>query len=162
MGVLDAARRIFSGSGTRTLPVTLEPGELEEARCVASYRPGTLTSVGGDLVLTSRRLVFTPLDTRDVVEVLTWGLGKAGAPEFGTQLPGRLGDMIRQEQIRGVTAVDAGTDGSLLKPPTIRITGTDGSAIEIGLLAGRRNRNNDPANRRARDDMLAAIRGHLL
>jgi hypothetical protein len=96
------------------------------------------------------------------VEILTWGLEKAGAADVSTKLPGRLGDMIRQEQIRGVSAVDAGTDGSLLKPPTIHITGSDGSATEIGILAGRRSRNNDSANHRSRDDMLAAIRGHLL
>jgi hypothetical protein len=58
MGIWDATKRLLRGSGTKTLPITLEPGEVEKARSVASHRPGTLTSVGGDLVLTSRRLIL--------------------------------------------------------------------------------------------------------
>jgi hypothetical protein len=49
MGTLDALRNTLSGSGTRTLQLQLDPGEIEIARAVASYRPGTPKQVG-DLV----------------------------------------------------------------------------------------------------------------
>ena len=36
--------------------------------------------VGGDLVLTDHRLLFTPLNVKDVAALLSYGLKKAGAP----------------------------------------------------------------------------------
>src|ERR1044072_850553 len=49
---------LFSGDGKRPLPIEPAPGETELLREVASKHPGG-ASVGGDLVLTDRRLVFT-------------------------------------------------------------------------------------------------------
>jgi len=161
MGVLDALKDVLSGGGKRTLPIAMEPGESELAREVASARPGTLRSVGGDLVLTDRRLVFTPLDVHGVVELLTWGLGKTGAGDVVTDLPKKLGDLIEQKSVGALTEisrVDAGGDAKLRKPPTLVVTGTDGVRTEIGILAGRRTANISASNNEARDRLLTAIR----
>ena len=159
MGLKD----LLAGSGTRVRPVSLQQGETELCREVGSARPGTLTSVGGDLVLTDRRLIFTPLETRDVVEALSWGLKKAGAPGGVSGLPDRLGELVQQQELggtsglRGVASVGPGGGGGWLKPPTILVRGTDGSTTEIGVLAGRRSINRDKGNVVARDRILTAI-----
>ncbi|GGM75427.1 hypothetical protein GCM10011609_09190 [Lentzea pudingi] len=108
MSVLDAFSGLLGGSGKSPLPVTLAVGEDEVTRAVASFRPGGLTSVGGDLVLTTKRLVFTPLNVTDVVKVLTWALGKAGAPDFVAGLPEKLGGLVEQEDFGGLTGVAVG------------------------------------------------------
>jgi hypothetical protein len=163
MGLKD----LFRGSGTRTRPLVLLEGETEVLRVTASARPGTLTSVGGDLVLTTRRLVFTPLETKDVVEVLAWGLEKAGAPGVVTGLPGRLGELVQQQQLggagglRGIAALASGSPPSVLRPPTLLVRGTDGTTTEIGVLAGRRSPNWSKDNVPPRDHMVAALQGVL-
>ncbi len=158
MGVLNSIRRLLAGSGTKTLPVSLDPGETEQARWVASNRPGTVTSVGGDLVLTNRRLVFTPLGTADIINVMTWGLTQAGAPDAVSQVPSQLGRLVGAEQIPGVSVVAPGANGSFATPPTLRVTTYAGASIELGILASRRSMNPDPANVRARDSAVETIR----
>jgi hypothetical protein len=160
-------RDLLSGSGTRTRPLVLLKGESEVLRVVATAQPGTLTSVGGDLVLTTKRLIFTPLETKDVVEVLTWGLEKAGAPGVVTGLPGRLGELVREQQLggsgglRGISAVTAGSPPGVLRPPTLLVQATDGTTTDIGVLAGRRSPNWSKDNVPPRDRMLAAVQGAL-
>lgn len=157
-------KELLAGRGTRVRPVSLRQGETELCREVASARPGTLTSVGGDLVLTDRRLIFTPLETVDAVEVLTWGLRKARAPGPVAELPGRLGELVQQHDVggadglRGIASVTADDTGGWLRPPTVCVYATDGSTTEIGILGARRASNRDRSNVAARDRMAAAIR----
>jgi hypothetical protein len=152
MGVLDSISAILGGKGKKTVPVQLNPGELELARSVAN-----LKQVGGDLVVTNQRVVFTPLETADAVVVLTWGLRKAGAPKTATDLVGKLGDLVKQTDLGGIVAVAAGSDGGTFKAPTLLLTGHDSTRTEIAILAGRLKRNGDPANRVARDAMVEKI-----
>ena len=49
------------GGGTQVLPVPMDDGETELVREVAAVHPGTLSSIPGELLLTSSRLVFTPV-----------------------------------------------------------------------------------------------------
>ncbi len=163
----DAFVGLLGGSGTRTVPVALQPGETEMAREVASLRPGELSSVGGDLVVTNRRVVFTPLDTRDVVQVLTWALGKAGAPGPLAGIPGQLGKLMGPEQpggpagLEGIGGVAVGSAPSILRPPTLLIVDLQGRTTEIGILASRRSPNPSRQNAVARDRILEVIRRQL-
>lgn len=155
-------RDLLGGNGTRVRSVSLQEGETEICREVACVRPGTLTSLGGELVLTDRRLVFCPQQTKDRADVLTWVLRTPGAPPPG--LPDRFGELVQQRDVpagaRGVVSVSA-DGGGWLKSPTILVRGTDGSTTEIGVLAGRRSMNRDRNNVVARDRMLAAIQAVL-
>lgn len=160
MGVLDSLGRLIGGSGKNPLPLDLEPGEQELLRVSASGRPGRLNSVGGELVLTTHRCAFCPFNTKDVVEVLSWGLGKAGAP-VGGKIAKALGDQVdsgaSEHGLGGIVEVRTGTDASLSKPPTLILVGADGSSAEIGILAGRLKPNASHTNEDARDAAVAAI-----
>lgn len=155
-------RDLLAGSAPRVRRVSLKQGESELCREVAAVGSGTLSSVGGDLVLTDRRLIFCPQESKDRVEVLTWGLPKAAAPDPDPGLPGRFGELVQQHDggagpgVRTVASVSA-DGGGWLKPPTLVVLATDGGATEIGILAGRRSSNRDRNNVVARDRMLAAI-----
>jgi len=160
MSFLDS---LFSGDGKRPLPIELAPGETERLRVVASKHPGG-ASVGGDLVLTERRLVFTPLNVHGAVEALTWGLGKAGAPDVIAGIPAKLGGLVGNPvatELAAIATVERGNDASMFKPPTIVVTGHNGARTEIGLLRSRGAFNGLRANNVARDRMLAAIREAL-
>jgi hypothetical protein len=159
MGLLDGLRSVLGGDVTRTLPIELAPGETEQLRVVASKHPGG-ASVGGGLVLTDRRLVFTPLNVHGAVEALTWGLGKAGAPEVVAKIPATLGGLVgapTATDLDAIAAVERGNDASVFKPPTIVVTGHNGVRTEIGVLRSRGAFNGRRDNNEERDRMLDAI-----
>lgn len=167
MDDFGAAGRLIGGSGRETMPYELSVGETEILRVVGSKRPGRVTSVGGDLVLTNLRVIFTPLNTGDVSKLLSFGLGRAGANKKIVGLVDKVQDMIGTAAPIGpgalseVATIEANSDGSLLKPPTLIIRGTDGSATEVGVLASRLSINSSPENRIARDRFVDAVRYQL-
>lgn len=159
-----ALKRTLGGSGKETLPIELMHGEFERSRVVASQDPGRMRSVGGDLVLTNMRLIFTPLNVKDIGVLLAYGLSKAGTPELAAGLPEKLvktiGDaaVIGPGALSGIRSVEAGSEPKLLKPPTLIITGEDGARTEVGILTGRMAMNLAKENATARDEFLAEIR----
>jgi len=135
-------------------------------RTVAGLRPGALNSVGGDLVLTNMRVVFTPLDVRDLSVVLKWGLGKAGGGRVANPLidyaAGAVGDPVNVAGgLAGLAAVQIGSSAKVLKPPTLLLLGADGTVTEIGILQSRMSANANSANNVVRDQMVAAIQSQL-
>jgi len=134
------------GGGARTVPVPMEDGETELARAVAAVHPGTLSSIPGELVLTSSRLVFAPLQARRPVELVTWRISKGGS---------------RTKAPDGLAGVRTGDPPGLMRPPTLVVTTGDGTRWQIGILAGRRKANRSPDNATARDRMVEAITGRL-
>lgn len=157
MGVWNSAKALLFGKGKQTVPVTMQPDEQEVARVAAGYH-----QTGGDLVVTNQRVVFTPLETADVISVFTWVFGKVGVPGSIADLPGAVGKLITpQTSLGGITAVAAGSGGSLGKPPAILLTGKDGTTTEIGVLAGRLKPNGSPANVLTRDEMVTVIQRGL-
>ncbi|MGY1808441.1 hypothetical protein ACI8AF_13810 [Blastococcus sp. SYSU D00669] len=140
MGLRDRA-----GGSARVVPVPLEDGETELARAVAAVHPGTLSSIPGELLLTSARLVFAPVPssrTQLVVWRFTPGKSRTRAPD-------------------ALAAVRTGAEPGLMRPPTLVLTTGDGTTWEIGVLAGRRKPNRSPDNATARDRMVEAIHGRL-
>lgn len=162
-----AVGRLIGGSGRKTMPYELSEGETEILRVVGSKRPGGFTSVGGDLVLTNLRVIFTPLNTGDVSKLLSFALGKAGVHGKIVGLVGNIQDMIGTAAPIGagalseITSIENGSGGSLFKPPTLIIRGTNGSTTEVGVLARRVSINPSPENRIARDQFMEAARQQL-
>jgi hypothetical protein len=139
-------RDLLPGTGTRTVPLALADGESELLRVVAAVHPGTLSSIAGDLVLTTSRLVFTPLESKHESRTISWELAR-------TKGRRKAGDVL--------ASVRAGDRPGLMRPPTLRLTTGDGTVWEIGVLAGRRKANRSPENAVARDRMVEAVRGRL-
>jgi hypothetical protein len=133
------------GGGTQVLPVPMDDGETELVREVAAVHPGTLSSIPGDLVLTSSRLVFAPVQGK-TPQLITWRFTKG---KSRTKAPDAL------------AAVRAKAAPGLMSPPTLVLTTGDGTTWEIGILAGRRKANRSPDNARARDRIVQAIQGAL-
>ncbi len=159
MGIRDHLTNLASGAGRTTVPLDLVSGERELLRAYANARPGTLTSVGGQLVLTTERIAFLPWNTADIAGFLAWALPKAGLPAQVGDLVGKVQDAIGGAGFASsVSVVDTGTDGSLLRPPTIVVSASDGSRHEFGILASMGSLNLSPRNRTARDEFVAAVR----
>jgi len=79
MGLFDSFMKTVGGAGKAAQPVSFEPGEVEVGRVVGCTLEGGSSWFGGDLVLTDRRLIFTPLEVRYVADLLQYGLKKVDA-----------------------------------------------------------------------------------
>lgn len=153
----NEASGFLSNSGGQTLPVQLLPGEVQILSAVGSWKPGTMVSVGGDVVLTNIRVIFSPLNVKDVTKILGWALAKAGAPgEMGKRVDW-LAKQVGDVRYTSVDSAVAAHDASLFKPPTFIATLADGNTQEIGVLCERRAANIDKRNNGARDQFVAAI-----
>jgi hypothetical protein len=135
------------GGGTRVVPVPMDDDETELVREVATVHPGTLSSIPGDLVLTSSRLVFAPMEGKKTPEPIVWRFTKGKS---------------RTKAADALAAARAKDAPGLMRPPTLVLTTGDGTTWEIAILAGRRKPNRSPDNARARDRMVEAIQGRLV
>jgi hypothetical protein len=127
---------LMAASALPLCPVGLAQDEREIARVSAELRPGSLSAVAGDLVLTTARLLFVPLMLHGPAEAREWPCLEGSA---------------------GVTHVRAGRPPRLFRPPTLRVTDVAGDTAEIGVLSGRKTPNLAAANAGARDAFLDAL-----
>jgi hypothetical protein len=134
------------GGGAQVVPIPMDDEETELTREVATVHPGTLSSIPGDLVLTSSRLVFAPIESKKAPEAIVWRFTKGRSRTKAT------------DALAAARAKDA---PGLMRPPTLVLTTGDGTTWEIGILAGRRKPNRSPDNARARDRIVEAIQGRL-
>ena len=137
--------RLFGG-GTQVVPIPMDDDETELVREVATVHPGTMSSIPGDLVLTSNRLVFAPIQGKKAPEPISWRFTKGRS---------------RTKAADALAAARAKDAPGLMRPPTLVLTTGDGTTWEIGILAGRRKPNRSPDNARARDRIVEAIQGRL-
>lgn len=159
MGILDNISGLLGGSGKGAVPITLDDGEVEVARVVACTVKGAGRPwVGGDLVLTNRRLLFSPLETKDVAALLSYGLKKVGAPAGSTAV-----GWIQKEIAAAATDVSsmasaaAYRPAALLNPPTITVGLRDGRNLEFGILASRMSPSASKSNEAKRDEFLRLL-----
>jgi len=134
------------GGGAQVVPIPMDAEETELTREVATVHPGTLSSIPGDLVLTSSRLVFAPIESKKTPEAIVWRFTKGRS---------------RTKAADALAAARAKDAPGLMRPPTLVLTTGDGTTWEIGILAGRRKPNRSPDNARARDRIVEAIQGRL-
>jgi len=156
----EAAQNLLRGSGREPIPVALLDGEVQIATAVGSWDPGTFRSVGGNVIVTNQRVIFSPLDVRDVSKVFGWVLGAVGAREQLGKGASWLTTAIGDVRPLGVTrSARAGSNAKLIKPPTFIVTLEDGTEHVIGILHDRLAMSVDPRNNDARDAIVAAING---
>jgi len=134
------------GGGAQVVPIPMDDEETELTREVATVHPGTLSSIPGDLVLTSSRLVFAPIESKKTPDAIVWRFTKGRS---------------RTKAADALAAARAKDAPGLMRPPTLVLTTGDGTTWEIGILAGRRKPNRSPDNAQARDRIVEAIQGRL-
>lgn len=151
---------IFDGLMPRYTPA---PVDVEGAigRWTAARTASGLAIAGGEIVLTREHLVFTPWDMTRTREFLVKLLSGAGVPHVGDLdkllKASKLLEPIAIPLSQIVTVQPMGR-ASWTKPPWARLTFTDGRHLDIGILAGARRLNKDPANNMAFDDWIGKLR----
>lgn len=160
MGLLDNLRGLLAGSGRTTAPVELTPGEFETARTYGQLvGANALKSVGGELILTNQRLIFTPWNITDLAPLLAFGLKRAGVAGAGVVV-GWVAGQVRGDaaDLTSITGATPGRDAALLHPPTLVVQLADGRRLEFGIVVAKLSPNRSLANNDARDVFLAKLR----
>ena len=149
--------------------VPLGEGEQEIFRQTASYMRGGVPLVGGEVVVTNRRVVFRPIgvDTMPVLRDL-------GLPflDGGFVLLGRFASTTSREEPQAaasdggiaehdrVISVKSQRNASLLRPtkPPSLVLDTESYSVELGVLHSPTSPNFSLANNAARDNAISAMR----
>jgi hypothetical protein len=154
IGLLDG---ILGGPKYTPAPVPLD-GVI--GRWTAARTASGLSVAGGEVVLTTSYLVFTPWDmtqTRDFLIKLLSGVGVPHVGDINKLLTAsKLLEPIAipLSQIANVQPLGR---ASLLKPPYARIDFAGGRYLDIGILASPRYPNFAQANNAAFDDWLTRL-----
>lgn len=160
MGVLQNVMGLLQGSGKCAEPVHFDPGEVEIARVVGcTVRAGGKPWVGGDLILTNQRLLFAPLNTKDVGALVRYGLKVSGVTGAGAVI-GWMQKQIRHEAtgLAGIASVSASRSGGhLIHPPAMVVELTDGKRLEFGVLNSRLSPTRAQANVAVRDAFVSRV-----
>jgi hypothetical protein len=164
MSIVDNLRGLLGGSGRTTVPVDPLPGEKEIRRFYACRAPGSLRSVGGELVVTNQRIYFTPWNTKDLSAIEGWLMPKMGLPRVTKPLilgaQRMIDDAAGDFDADGVVVTATG-NASLLRAPAVRIEARGAPAVEFGILKSVSSPNISKANELERDEFVALIKtGH--
>lgn len=153
---LEPIRNLLAGAGADYVEVPMLDGEEILHSAVGNWQGIT----GGRLILTNRRLVFTPWDVADIATVLSWAVPKAGGPDFAPDLIDAAVKAIGGPRVAGsIVSARAGKSRALFHPPTLIASSADGEELEFGVLHDKLAPNIDARNEQARDEFVAAING---
>ncbi|NNC12105.1 hypothetical protein HII28_09460 [Planctomonas sp. JC2975] len=145
----EATANLLQGKGRGTVAVAALPGEIVLDSTVANF----MNLIGGALLLSNVRLVFAPLDVADVTKVFTWGISFLGGPDIAAKLVTDVVDSASRPQVLGnLSGARAGTNASVMHPPTLIATGPHGAEFTFGVLYSQltpsiSSRNNDERDR---------------
>jgi hypothetical protein len=133
---------------------TLQPGEALVAKWVASRSLGSLGLTGGNLVLTSQRLLFEPIRTPKP----SWFGKLFGAAGTGVAEVIENSGLLKElgYSLADIASVEPLGD----RPPKLRVLLRSGEAYDYQVLPSRLT----PVfsrNTKARDDAMTRIRGAL-
>jgi hypothetical protein len=153
MGILDSLRPRYAAS-----PVDLE-GVV--GAWTAARMGGGLALSGGQIVLGSDYIVFSPWDMDQTRTWLVKALSVAGDPGWA----GKLNQLITMSGLLEPVVIPLGVircvepvgGPSLFKPPTARLHLQDGRSFDFGILASPRTPNFSGKNTQAFQDFM----GHL-
>jgi hypothetical protein len=129
----------------------------------AGRTKGGWSLAGGGLVLGNDWLVFSPWNMDRTRAWLVKWLGKAGVPHLGQvdkliTATGLLEPVaIPRNEIESAHVL---SEGSLFKPPEVRLVFTNGGHFDLGILASPTSMNPDPDNLVALQDFLAKLLAH--
>ncbi len=130
---------------------------LEETEDVRGVFYGGRGQVGGQLIVTTRRLLFGPIAT-GIPRALFGLIDVDGLDTVGKLLDAYEPLKARQVFLRHVTEVERGRDAGWTGAPSIRIRLATEELIEYGIVASTTTANMMGVNNEVRDRAVAVIR----
>jgi hypothetical protein len=133
---------------------------LDEMEDVLGVFYGGRGQVGQQIIVTNRRLVLGPIDTRIALKIDSYILNKAGGPG------GLLSDILSSYApmqpttvwLRHVVSVQPTNNASLFKAPGLAITTDTEQRIALGIVATKTTPNAAGKNNAIRDRAVDVIR----
>jgi hypothetical protein len=140
---------------------TYETDPLDEMEDVLGVFHGGRGQVGQQYVITNRRLLMGPLDTRIAEEIDAYVLNKAipGGGDLVKAILTAYGPMNPTTLwLRHVVDVQPTNNARWWKPPGLRITTDTEQTFNLGVVADPKTRNGNPKNNAVRDRAVEVIR----
>jgi hypothetical protein len=139
---------------------TFSTEPIDDNERVLGFFYGGRGQVGQKFVVTNRWLLMGPLDTKIVLEIETYILGKAGVGGMDL-LKNVLSNYApmnpKSVPLSHVANVEATNNARLLKPPGLRFTTDSGDVFDLGVVATPTTWNLSPKNKVSRDRAVALI-----
>lgn len=143
---------------------TFNTEPIDDDERVLGFFYGGRGQVGQKFVVTNRRLLMGPLDTKAVLEIETYLLGKAGVGGMDV-LKNLLGNYApmnpKSVALSHIAKVEATNNASLIKAPGLRVTTDSGDVFDLGVVATTTTWNPSPKNNVSRDRAVALIQGAM-
>lgn len=140
---------------------TFNAEPIDEDEKVLGFFHGGRGQVGQKFVVTNRRLLMGPLDTKIALEIDAYFLGKAGVGGMDL-LKNVLNSYApmnpKSVALSHIADVQATNNARLLKPPGLRITTDSGDVFELGVVATPTTWSPSPRNNVSRDEAVALIK----
>lgn len=140
---------------------TFNTEPIDEDERVLGFFYGGRGQVGQKFVVTNRRLMMGPLDTKIALEIDTYILGKAGVGGMDL-LKNVLSSYApmnpKSVALSHIADVQATSNARLFKPPGLRITTDSGDVFKLGVVATPTTWNPSPKNNVSRDEAVALIK----
>lgn len=134
---------------------------LDEMEDVKGVFYGGRGPVGQQYVVTNRRLLMGPLDTKLALDIDAYLLNQA-VPGGGDLVKNVLTHYAPMNPktlwLRHVVDVQPTNNASLFKPPGLRITTDTEQVFNLGIVASAKTMNFKPKNNEARDRAVQVIR----
>jgi hypothetical protein len=134
---------------------------IDEDERVLGFFYGGRGQVGQKFVVTNRRLLMGPLDTKIALEIETYILGQAGVGGMDL-LKNVLSNYApmkpKSVALSHIADVQATNNASLRKPSGLRITTDSGESFDLGVVATTMTWNPSPKNNLSRDEAVALIK----
>ena len=148
----------------------LDDERIVHQQTAAALR-GKVSVTGGQLVITTQRILFRALDVgaavnllRQSVDFLPDGLGVLGkmvdkSLDYATAYMGSVTGAIDTSAVRSVSP---GMSAAVSHPPSLIVTMANGNSVEIGILHSISSPNFWPANTTDRHEIIGLIRSLLV
>jgi hypothetical protein len=138
---------------------------LDEAEDILGIFYGGDPAWGGKVLVTSRRLLFAPIDLGLLETIARYIADKASIP--GADLAGTIIDQVkayvaREIWLRHIVSVEPNGNGGWFKAPGVRIRTASGETLEFGIVKTSISSNKDPENLVARDRLITLLRAAVV
>ncbi len=137
---------------------------VDEMEDVMGVFYGGRGQVGQQIVVTNRRLLLGPIDTKIAMSIDTYVLGKAGGPgDLVKDVLSSYAPMKRTNiWLRHVVGVQSTNNASLFKAPGLTIMTDTEQRINIGIVATPMTANPSKKNNAVRDRAVAVIQSAMI